>query len=704
MSGTIKVVTGDQLPAAAAAAASGPVVQPTPVATTFVPDTRTLPRESLVAIQRLLVDGPGLPDKQGYAVGLHDQADELLRHARLLTASQTSGDSAGVRRHAEHIYNLIVGSRDPRFGDLDGDGRSQNAGDGFGLLPNGDQPGYITAMADTAYAAETAPDATRDIKIHAQHVQICANNLMQWATEARALTYSLSQTPDAAAANQLLELASAISIGQDLNGDGQIAPATGEGGGLVAYLHAQYMAGLAPDTGAIAPPAPTSTIVAATARGLLAWRDDIGRSDGALLSVEDLPAAPSDTVYGAWLSGADGDLFLGALNGSPVGGGNTRSLNFAAPDHANLPAEFDTVIVARAPKTSVETASPTDAVLIGQLPPRALVYLRQVLAGADDTPGQVAFGIGLRQESDKVLEHAEFLQEAVDESNLANVLFHAEHLVNMIEGKRGEHFADLSGNGIIENPGDGFGLLANGNQSGYVKGMQDSAQTAAAAPDATESIKVHAGHVVIAGDNTRDRLTQIRDLALQVSKVRRAADARDNVQRILALSHQMIDGVDLNGDEQIAPLPGEGGVLTAYQHAQLMAGIELTSASAPRLVPTAAPTLVPTLVRTLVPTLVAPTAAPTVASLQPARIELAIADDTFTPKSMSVPLGATVVWNRSGTHPHTVTADNGSFDSGVLRAGQGFEHTFTQPGSFAYYCDVHGGPGGTGMSGTISVQ
>ena len=467
----------------------------------------------------------------------------------------------------------------------------------------------------------------------------------------------------------------------------------------------------------LAPPPPTPTAVVVQAHGLLVWHDDTGRSDGALLSVDDLPSLQSDTVYGAWLSGADGTLFLGSLNApSPVSGGNTRSLNFSAPDHANLAAEFDGVIVARAPQASVETATPADVVVAGKLPPQALVYLRQVLVGIDDTPNQVALAVGLRQESDKVLQHAQFLQDAVDESNLANVLFHAEHLVNMIEGKGGEHYGDLNGNGIVENPGDGFGLLENGSQAGYVTGIQNSAQMASTAPDATDSIRLHAAHVVITGDNTQGRLTDIRDRALQVSKVRRTADARENAQRILALAHQMIDGVDLNGDEQISPVPGEGGVLTMYQHAQLMAGIELAPRAAANIPPTTVPTLAATFVSTLAPTLAltlaptavpttAPTVAPTAAATpQPARIELAISDDAFTPKALSVPVGATVVWNRTGTHPHTVTADDNSFDSGTLRAGQGFEHTFTQAGSFAYYCDVHGGPGSVGMSGTVTVQ
>lgn len=243
MAGTIRVVTADQLPLVAA---SAPRPAPTPQPTAFVPVAQALPRQSFDAIQRLLVDGPGLPSKQGYAIGLHDQADELLRSSKLLATAQSDNDAAGVKRHAEHIFNLIAGSRDPRFGDLDGDGRSQNAGDGFGLLPNGDQAGYIHAMGDAARAAETAGDATPDIRLHAQHVEICAQNLDGWATDARGLALELTRGPNPAAAAQLLVLANRISRGDDVNHDGEISPVPGEGGGLVAYLHAQYMAGLVP--------------------------------------------------------------------------------------------------------------------------------------------------------------------------------------------------------------------------------------------------------------------------------------------------------------------------------------------------------------------------------------------------------------------------------------------------------------------------
>jgi plastocyanin len=256
MAGIIKVVAADQL---ALVAASAPRAAPTPQPTAFVPVAQVLPRESFAAIQRLLVDGPGLPTRQGYAIGLHDQADELLRSSKLLSAAQSNNDAAGVKRHAEHIFNLIAGSRDARFGDLDGDGRSQNAGDGFGLLPNGNQAGYIHAMADAARGAEMAVDATPDIRLHAQHVQICADNLDGWTGAARDLALDLTHGPNAPAAAQLLILANRISRGDDVNGDGEIAPVPGEGGGLVAYLHAQYMAGLVPSTPYSAGAAPAAT-------------------------------------------------------------------------------------------------------------------------------------------------------------------------------------------------------------------------------------------------------------------------------------------------------------------------------------------------------------------------------------------------------------------------------------------------------------
>jgi plastocyanin len=39
----------------------------------------------------------------------------------------------------------------------------------------------------------------------------------------------------------------------------------------------------------------------------------------------------------------------------------------------------------------------------------------------------------------------------------------------------------------------------------------------------------------------------------------------------------------------------------------------------------------------------------------------------------------------------------------LLSVGQLFSFTFDEPGTYPYYCDNHGGPGGEGMSGVIIV-
>ncbi len=65
----------------------------------------------------------------------------------------------------------------------------------------------------------------------------------------------------------------------------------------------------------------------------------------------------------------------------------------------------------------------------------------------------------------------------------------------------------------------------------------------------------------------------------------------------------------------------------------------------------------------------------------------------------TISAGDTVVWDFDGTiQPHTTTACGAScdgptasplWDSGLIGAGSTFEYTFTEPGTFLYYCQVH---------------
>ena len=78
-------------------------------------------------------------------------------------------------------------------------------------------------------------------------------------------------------------------------------------------------------------------------------------------------------------------------------------------------------------------------------------------------------------------------------------------------------------------------------------------------------------------------------------------------------------------------------------------------------------------------------------------------DDFFDQEVIRVAVGTTVEWKNAGRNKHTVTADDGSFDSGNMEPGAEFSRTFGKPGVYRYYCIYHGSPGGVGMAGIVVV-
>ncbi len=111
------------------------------------------------------------------------------------------------------------------------------------------------------------------------------------------------------------------------------------------------------------------------------------------------------------------------------------------------------------------------------------------------------------------------------------------------------------------------------------------------------------------------------------------------------------------------------------------------------------PTMTATI--TVVPAPAASAPAPSTgpaASAAAAGSPVAIKDFSFQPGSISVAVGSTVTWTNQDTTGHTVTADDGSFDSGTLAPGATFSHTFDTAGTFTYHCNIH-----HSMTATITV-
>jgi plastocyanin len=66
-----------------------------------------------------------------------------------------------------------------------------------------------------------------------------------------------------------------------------------------------------------------------------------------------------------------------------------------------------------------------------------------------------------------------------------------------------------------------------------------------------------------------------------------------------------------------------------------------------------------------------------------------IRDFAFAPGNLQVPVGATVTWTNYDDAPHTATAKDGSWDTGILNRNEKKAITFDQPGEYQYYCKVH---------------
>jgi plastocyanin len=61
----------------------------------------------------------------------------------------------------------------------------------------------------------------------------------------------------------------------------------------------------------------------------------------------------------------------------------------------------------------------------------------------------------------------------------------------------------------------------------------------------------------------------------------------------------------------------------------------------------------------------------------------------YAPGTKKIDPGTWVTWSNNGTDAHTVTADDGSFDSGNLDPSEGFSWYFDSPGTFTYTCAWH---------------
>jgi plastocyanin len=84
---------------------------------------------------------------------------------------------------------------------------------------------------------------------------------------------------------------------------------------------------------------------------------------------------------------------------------------------------------------------------------------------------------------------------------------------------------------------------------------------------------------------------------------------------------------------------------------------------------------------------------------RPVTHRITIEGAAFTPATLNIKAGDTIIWTNKDPYPHTVTATTKDFDSDTLQPDASWKFTLSMRGEVSYTCALH-----PTMAGTLQVQ
>jgi formylglycine-generating enzyme required for sulfatase activity len=278
------------------------------------------------------------------------------------------------------------------------------------------------------------------------------------------------------------------------------------------------------------------------------------------LTVDALPALPTGVHYELWLRSTTGNLLnLGSVlirvDHAP----------FVGSTNEPLLSQYEIVLLSVEADGSA-VMEPSAIIFAGRLTPSLLMPLRTLFFGESAT--EVGALIGLVEQAQIARTHSRFLVDALAQGGSMEARRHAEHITNVLEGMTGENYGDLNGDGLTQNPGDGFGLMV------YRQAFDEQLGLLAALP---------ADRAVIAQmqeDSTEIELlvTEAKTQTLALFDVNSTAEAQPIGDDLLALMQEVeariqklytsalqlatIDLIESTGAFEVAPLEASLAITT----------------------------------------------------------------------------------------------------------------------------------------------
>ena len=321
---------------------------------------------------------------------------------------------------------------------------------------------------------------------------------------------------------------------------------------------------------------PTPAVIAPAIKsvGLLRFQDGTAHADQVTITTSGMALPPKGSQYQAWLIEDDDEqrLSIGVIKFDQ---NNNGSLTFVDPQGRNLISIYHALEITIEPDPD-NSPNPTTNIAFSVTEPNGgYVHVRHLLFSFSGTPNKIGFIRGLDTDTILLNGLANDMLTAFQAGDKKGVRVQAENMLNAIVGVQSPEYKDWNGDGKIDDTSDGYGMLLNGNNLGYIQGTFTHANLSITAGDASQNMLVHGEHVKIVMTNLNEWTPQLHDLLVSILNSPNDADMEGMLRQAVALAGKIRNGIDINGNEKIEPIPGEGGAVTAYQHSYYMADMSI---------------------------------------------------------------------------------------------------------------------------------
>lgn len=313
-------------------------------------------------------------------------------------------------------------------------------------------------------------------------------------------------------------------------------------------------------------PAPTATVAvaqvtAAPTFGRATFNSTQSLGDTLNLRVEGLRVGGGGSRYVVWLIGPDSEtpVNVGTVNVDALGNG---VFSYTDAEGRFLPGMFNQVVITREQDADVETPS-GEVTFRGEYPVSLANALTAILVESADGIDGASLETSVLAEAELGERHGNL---AAESGNLGGMLTHVEHTINILQGTED----DFNSNGRGENPSS-----AKLGVPYFLDLIEAQLDEALADPGTTLQIQAEAELIRVCIENARftlDNVLEVQDALLAAESVEAVAEERAESVRLLNV---LVNGEDLNSNDQIEPFEGECSLVQIETYGVLAGAIDI---------------------------------------------------------------------------------------------------------------------------------